>query len=303
MKKKYQLYSRKQDIRKFISELHREEFLAIGILDNSNLEDLRETTAWYVKNFNHNIHVITDNGRFSPEQIQNSFPDVNFIFFDKTPSLAESLNALANECKTTYFFVTGADSELVSFDWNGILKQMQSDEHPAALCPLMFNRSRELIPTVRAPHLNHGEVEPMSFMPGHKPSPNLYPFLGLGIYDRALFQRLRGYDEEIGGDYYQAMDFGTRCWLYGYPLYTVEYIAMYFFSKQFLIEDRSEKEGVARFYSKALAVHKKGGKTVIKKPVRFDRRFFRTEVRPRLALYKSDYETICTLWKAPEDAN
>lgn len=302
MKQKYKVISGKQDISHLIHQLHTEELLAIGIMDTGTKENLQDSIAWYCSNFNHGIHVISQEERFNWDDMKAQYPDVTFIIFQKTPSLAERINAFASETDTTYFYLTRSDVETVAFEWDMITTKMKRPDHPAVLTPLVFNRSQELTPTVRAPHMNKNDVDPLSFIPSTSDDQNLYPFLGLGLYDRALFQRLRGYDTEIKGAYWQALDFGTRCWLYGHPIYSVNYLAIIFPTKQFLIEDRSECDGIERFYTKAFAVQVSNGKIKIRKPYKNDKSCLENEVRPRAALYRIDFATLCAFWKAPEES-
>ena len=269
-------------------------------MDTGTVDDLQTTLSWFVENFNYCLHVVSSNDRFNVEEMQAIYPDVTFIVFPKAPSLAERVNALADVCMTTYFLTMRSDTNLMSFDWKPLEARMREDEHPAMLCPWVYNKSNEEIPTLRTPLINGKEVEPVSFMPSAECSANLYPFLGIGLYDRALFQRLRGYDEDITGAYWQTLDFGVRCWLYGYPIYTVSQMAVLFYSKQFLIEDRSEQQGFERFYSKALSVHQVKGHNYIRKGPKMSKRVINEEVKPRLGLYKTDFRTLCENWKNPE---
>ena len=264
------------------------------------VEDLQTTISWFVENFNYCLHVVSQYERFNVEEMQSQYPDVTFILFPKAPSLAERVNALADVCMTTYFLTMRSDTNLMNFDWKPLEARMREEEHPAMLCPWVFNKSNEEIPTLRTPLLKGKEVEPVSFMPSAQCSANLYPFLGIGLYDRALFQRLRGYDEEITGAYWQTLDFGVRCWLYGYPIYTVSQMAVLFYGKQFLIEDRSEKQGFERFYSKALSVHQVKGHNYIRRGPKMSKRVINEEVKPRLGLYKTDFRALCDSWKNPE---
>ena len=298
--RKYSTISRKQDIGRLINQLHREEFLAVGIMDTGTVEDLTAALDWFVNNFNYCLHVVSQTDRFSIEEMQSRYPDVTFIIFPKAPSLAERVNALADVCMATYFLTMRSDTNLMNFDWKPLEAMMKEEEHPAMICPRIFNKSNEEIPAIRAPHLEGKEVNPLSFMPAVGPTANLYPFLGIGLYDRALFQRLRGYDESISGAYWQTLDFGTRCWLYGYPIYTMSDIAVLFFGKQFLIEDRTEVQGCERFYSKALSVRQIKGRNFIRKTSRMSSKVISEEVKPRLGLYKTDFPTLCETWKNPE---
>ena len=297
---KYSIISRKQDIGQLINQLHREEFLAVGIMDTGTVEDLFATLDWFVGNFNYCLHVVSQSERFPVDEMQARYPDVTFIVFPKAPSLAERVNALADVCMTTYFLTMRSDTNLMNFDWKPLEAKMKAEDHPAMICPWIFNKSNEEIPTLRAPHMRGKEVEPLSFMPSAKCHENLYPFLGIGLYDRALFQRLRGYDEEISGAYWQTLDFGVRCWLYGYPVYTMSDIAVLFYSKQFLIEDRSEQQGFERFYSKALSVHQIKGRNFIRKGPKMIGKVINEEVKPRIGLYKTDFQALCETWTNPE---
>ena len=300
MNQKYSIISRKQDIGQLINQLHREEFLAVGIMDTGTVEDLFSTLDWFVGNFNYCLHVVSQSERFPVDEMQARYPDVTFIVFPKAPSLAERVNALADVCMTTYFHTMRSDTNLMNFDWKPIEAKMKAEDHPAMISPWIFNKSNEEIPTLRAPHMRGKEVEPLSFMPSAKCHENLYPFLGIGLYDRALFQRLRGYDEEISGAYWQTLDFGVRCWLYGYPVYTMSDIAVLFYSKQFLIEDRSEQQGFERFYSKALSVHQIKGRNFIRKGPKMIGKVINEEVKPRIGLYKTDFQALCETWTNPE---
>ena len=300
MNQKYSIISRKQDIGQLINQLHREEFLAVGIMDTGTVEDLFSTLDWFVGNFNYCLHVVSQAERFPVDEMQARYPDVTFIVFPKAPSLAERVNALADVCMTTYFLTMRSDTNLMNFDWKPIEAKMKAEDHPAMISPWIFNKSNEEIPTLRAPHMRGKEVEPLSFMPSAKCHENLYPFLGIGLYDRALFQRLRGYDEEISGADWQTLDFGVRCWLYGYPVYTMSDIAVLFYSKQFLIEDRSEQQGFERFYSKALSVHQIKGRNFIRKGPKMIGKVINEEVKPRIGLYKTDFQALCETWTNPE---
>ena len=201
---------------------------------------------------------------------------------------------------TTYFLTMRSDTNLMNLDWQPLESRMKEEDHPAVICPWVFNKSNEKIPTLRAPHLNGKDVDPLSFMPNKRCEDNLYPFLGIGLYDRALFQRLRGYDEEISGAFWQTLDFGVRCWLYGYPVLTMSAIAVLFYSKQFLIEDRTEQQGFERFCSKALSVHQIRGRNFIRKGPHMSGKVINEEVKPRIGLYKVDFKTLCEKWNSPE---
>ena len=71
MNQKYSIISRKQDIGQLINQLHREEFLAVGIMDTGTPEDLLATLDWFVGNFNYCLHVVSQTERFNVEDVGN----------------------------------------------------------------------------------------------------------------------------------------------------------------------------------------------------------------------------------------
>ena len=77
-------------------------------------------------------------------------------------------------------------------------------------------------------------------------------------------------------------------------------MAVLFYGKQFLIEDRSEHQGFERFYSKALSVHQVKGHNYIRRGPKMSKKVINEEVKPRLGLYKTDFWALCETWKNPE---
>ena len=216
------------------------------------------------------------------------------------------INAFAAECYASYFLVVRSDIQILGFDGSALLHIMADKTHPAMLTPVMLNSDMEVLPTLRAPFLKGKELDPLSFMPDITPgtlSANLYPVMGLGLYDRALFQRLRGYDEEVGSEFFQLMDFGNRTHLYGFPIFTCSDFAIRFLNKHSIIEDRSACEGMNRVYTKALSVHRIAGKNVIEKYKPYvDKQLLKSEVKTKqIILQKTDYFTLIKEWKSGAD--
>lgn len=288
-----------------ISSLYRQQQLSIGILDVSSVEVLKEAVDWYVSNMNCTLHVITLEETFEKEGLGSLYPDVTFICFNSLVTLGEQINAFASECYASCFLVVRSDLQILGFEGGSLMALMADKSHPAMLTPVMLNQDMELMPTIRTPYLKGKEIEPMSFMPSIEPeslTPNLYPVMALGLYDRALFQRLRGYDEQIMGEFYQLLDFGVRCHLYGFPIFTCGDFALRFLSKHSIIEDRSRCEGMERAYTKALSIHRIAGKNLVEKWKPYvDKELLKSEVKTKqIILQKTDFFTLMKEWKNPE---
>ena len=301
----YKVLHRMQDLGLRISSLYRQEQLAIGILDISSKEALISTLKWYTENMS-NIYVMTTQSRMEDGSIQDAFPDVNFIVFKSVCSSGRYINALADECYATYFLVVRSDCQLIAFEGSKLMEMMSERNHPAIICPVMISSAGDILPTLQAPYIKGRIVDPISFVPAidrDLEEDTLYPMMELGLYDRALFQRLRGYDGQISGEFYQLLDFGIRCHLYGFPIFTSSDFAILFGAKQSIVEDRSRCEGMERCYTKALSIHRIAGKNVVEKWKPYvDKVLLKTEVRTKqIILQKTDFFTLMKEWKNPEE--
>lgn len=302
----YRIYRRKQELGSRITRLHNTEQLAVGILDTGNLEQLTSCLDWYVQEMNYSLHVVTQEGRFSIPTMQETYKDVTFLVFTSHTFTGEKVNAVANECRTNLFLIVRSDLLMVKFDGPLLLEAMAQNEHPAAFAAVVANAYREIVPCRRMPRLNERELDPDSGFPSldEKTSlPSLYPFMCLGLYDRALFQRLRGFDESIHSEYWQALDWGLRCHLLGYTILISSALLVQFPDRESVIEDRSEADGCLRCYTKALSVQQINTKNIVRKYKGFvDKEVYQTEVKKRMLwLQKLDFDQLCARWPK-EDA-
>ncbi len=292
---------RKQDLGFRMSSLYRQEQFAVGILDFGTKDELVKALSWYMENMNLSLHVLTTEYRLDEYAIQADYPEVTFIVFQNDTTTGEYINAMAAECYTDYFLIVRSDMDLIAFDGASLLSVMAGKEHPAVICPVMLSSEAEVMPTLRAPFLRGKEIEPQAFLPDMeslKEQRTLYPVLQSGLYDRALFQRLRGYDCEIISEYYQSIDFGTRAWLFGYSVKLTKALAVRFPHRISIIEDRSECTGMNRFYTKALSIKRIAGKSLVSKWKPYvDKKVLADEIRKKqVNLQKTDFFSLIEKW-------
>ena len=297
----YRIVFSRQDLGYRISTLYRQQQFSIGILDFGSKEDLLATLDWYLDNMNLSIHVLTTEFKMDRYDIQDSYPEVTFIVFKNDTTTGEYINAMADECYTDYFLIVRSDMEIIAFESKPLLEVMKSKDHPVAISPVMLSSSGEIMPTLRAPYIRGKEVDPQSFQPDIESDscqPTLYPVLCLGLDDRALLQRLRGYDVDILGEYYQSLDLGVRSWLFGYKMFTTRNLAVRFPNRVSVIEDRSECSGMDRFYTKALSIKRVSGKNMVSKWKPYvDKKVLSEEVKKKqVNLQKTDFFTLIEKW-------
>ncbi|NCB01729.1 MAG: hypothetical protein EOM67_06130 [Spirochaetia bacterium] len=296
----YHIYRNKQDIGKRIRYLHSEEPLSIALIASIGDEVLSEAISYYETTFSSPIYVLLYEELGKITELRLEFPSVSFIVFTQPVSVGAMVNVLANECYTTYFFVTRSDLRVTQFEYSSILDQFNKNPKPALVTPCIVNKGNESIPVVQVPRIEKHLIDPIPFFPDKEKEATLYPYLGLGVYERALFQRLRGFDELIQGEYWQFLDFGIRCWLFGYSIFTLSFMQVQFPYRQLIIENRSETEGVKRVLTKALGVRQVNGKNYIKKIGSYtDKGYMKHEMNKRLALYKCDFFELMNDWVPP----
>jgi len=306
MTSNYRIYRRRLDLGSRINQLHSTEQLAIGILDTGTAEQLSENLNWYVKHMNYALHVVTQEGRHDMQAMQDAYKEVTFLVFPSSSLTGEKINAVANECQTSYFLIVRSDLVLVRFDGAALFSLMREKEAPAALASLIANMDKEIVPTIRSPHLKGRRLDPRSHFPtidAPGGENTLYTVMALGMYDRALFQRLRGFDERIHSEYFQVLDWGIRCYLLGHTVKATGHLLMQFPDRQSIIEDRSEREGFERCYTKALSIQQVKGRNLIRKYKGFiDKDALSDEVKKRLLwLQKTDFFQLLEHWEFPPE--
>lgn len=241
MQNSYHVYRSRQDIGSRIRYLHSEVRLSIALIDMGGRDALIDAIEYYHTQKSWPVTVFLSDSRDALAELRMQFPLVTFIHFPQPASTGAMINVMANECYATYFLVTRSDLRISLLDEEAVFNLFEREMNPAVLTPYVRDRFDELIPTVEVPRLERNFVDPLPFIPSGEKNTTLYPFMGLGIYERALFQRLRGYDEAISGEYWQFLDFGMRCWLYGYSILSASVFQLSFPYRQFIIENRSRK--------------------------------------------------------------
>lgn len=92
----------------------------------------------------------------------------------------------------------------------------------------------------------------MPLIPNTDGMPALYPFEGIGIYDRERFIRVGGFDSTLSSKHWQLMDFGFRSHLWGENISVSQQIKMSYDGVN-PPEDNTAEDSYRRFYFKNLA--------------------------------------------------
>ena len=206
--------------------------------------------------------------RYDLESLSGNFPFIRFILLKEAISAGEEINLAAAELDSPLFFVLWND---VKFLRSGGAERMaerllstaawqqrdqEEEKQYKRLCtvPQIQDNSFRTIPTLIAPALIPGEnsIKTIPFASGKEGAPSLYPFDGIGIYDRDRFIRMGGFDSSIKSFHWQLMDFGFRSCLWGEEIAFTQLIKLSY-ENAVPLEDGTADENSRRFYLKNIS--------------------------------------------------
>jgi hypothetical protein len=147
------------------------------------------------------------------EALAHDFPDIRFILLKAPCTAGEWVNIGVGESAAPMILVQWSDTRLAPFPASllGVLSKS------TALCtvPSVRNAHHELIPTWQAPLWKHRRFTLSFHAPRRAGERCLYPFDYCGVYNREKYAQSGGYDAAIRNPYWQKLDFGLRCVLWG----------------------------------------------------------------------------------------
>ena len=163
------------------------------------------------------------------EEVSGRFPFVRFILPENDINLGEQINLGASEAESPLFFVMRSDMKIIA---GGTARRMaerliinteESGENSEfrtsfkRLCtvPITMNSNYEILPSLIAPMTQRKKIQTAFLEPQAEGDISLYPFDGIGVYDRQRFIHLGGYDITLKHQHWQLMDFGFRSFLWG----------------------------------------------------------------------------------------
>lgn len=216
--------------------------------------------------FDYIISIEGPQERYDVEELSGRFPQVRFILLKEPVTLGEQINLAASELSSPLFFVLWNDlrilysggasrmAERLLLGQEELYRGEGQKSMYKRLCtvPLIQNAHFETLPTIAAPAVFRNSVKTLLFTPNREGQPSLYPFDGVGIYDRTRFIRLGGFDCTLKSTYWQLMDFGFRAYLWGEQIGATQMIRLSY-DGETPPEDSTADESYRRFYLKNLA--------------------------------------------------
>jgi len=203
--------------------------------------------------------------QYDLEELAARFPFVRFVLLQENLSLGEQINLAVSELDTPLFFVMWNDLKLVT--GGGATRMAERLGHtadsgsrnveknaPTRLCtvPVIQSQRLEILPTLIAPALQRRKVHTRVLSTSQEGLRTLYPFDGVGIYDRERFIRIGGFDGTLKSRYWQLMDFGFRAHLWGEEISVTQTLKLSYETTP-PSEDNSTGADYHRFFLKNIA--------------------------------------------------
>jgi len=213
--------------------------------------------------FDNVISIESASPHYDIEELSGRFPFVRFVLPEKEINPGEQINLAACEIESPLFFVMRSDMKIIA---GGTARRMaerlsvSSEEDGEKktgfkrLCtvPVIMNSNYEILPTLVAPVTQNRKMKTHFFEPHTEGEFSLYPFDGIGIYDRQRFIHLGGYDTTLKKKHWQLMDFGFRAFLWGEEIALNLHFKL-FYDGELPSEDFTVEENYRQFYLKNLA--------------------------------------------------
>jgi hypothetical protein len=215
--------------------------------------------------FDNVVSVEPEPVHYDLDELSARFPFVKFLLPHKKISLGEQINLAVSEIDTPLFFVLWNDLKMVA---GGTAQRMAERlTRPAEtngngkgkskfmrLCtvPVIQNAHLDTIPTLIAPVIRQKKIQTCFLNPTCEGLYSLYPFDGIGIYDKERFIKLGGFDGTINNSFWQLMDFGFRAYLWGEEI-SLSQTMKFSYEASVPTEDDSTDGDYSRFYLKNIA--------------------------------------------------
>ncbi|MDR0503065.1 MAG: hypothetical protein LBH16_07060 [Treponema sp.] len=118
--------------------------------------------------------------------------------------------------------------------------------------PLIMNSHYEALPTIVAPMTHRRKMRTVLMDPNIEGALSLYPYDGIGIYDRKRFMDMGGFDATLKNIHWQFMDFGFRSHLWGEEISLSLHLKL-LCEGEIPAENYTIEKSYRRFYLKNLA--------------------------------------------------
>jgi hypothetical protein len=189
---------------------------------------------------------------YDVDGLLRDFPDARFLLVKDRVSWGEMIDIGIAEARAPHVLCIWSDARISSIDQE-FFKRLDA-RNVVCLLPIIRTSRGEPVPSIQMPQLRKGKLSLQFRTPNRDGENALFPFDYCGIYDKERFAQVGGYDHAITNPYWQKLDFGFRCHLWGESIRSTNSITIAYAGLP-PVEDATPDESYKAFYLKNLAVH------------------------------------------------
>jgi hypothetical protein len=185
------------------------------------------------------------------ESLARDFPDVRFLLVKAPCTIGERINIAVTEARAPLVLCLWSDTRVSAFP----RAALEALEKTSAVCalPVLKTSQGEPIPSWQSPSGRTRRFAPRFRTPRDEGEKCLFPFDYCGVYGREKFSQVGGFDPGIANPYWQKLDFGFRCWLWGERIVGTKRMSVVYTGAP-PTDDTTPDEGYKAFFLKSLAV-------------------------------------------------
>lgn len=185
------------------------------------------------------------------ESLTHDFPEVRFLLVKAPSTAGELINIGIAEARAPVVVNLWSDTRLSVFS----ASLLAPIEKSGAVCtvPVARNAQLEPIPSWQSPVWKKRRLSLSFRAPRRDGEYTLFPYDYCGVYNKEKFAQSGGFDPRIANPYWQKLDFGVRCFLWGERIRGTTGIALTYTGAP-PQEDTTPDRGYKLFWLKNMAV-------------------------------------------------
>jgi hypothetical protein len=217
---------------------------------------------FYALGFSEVVCVETVPLRYDAAPLLERLPGVRILVTNQPCTPGQGINLAAAELHSPKFLVLWDDQRLPEAGLHTKVQKHWAEFAGLLLVPELRDAAGREIPGVMVPTLDGSHLKILALPAEEEGVGTLFGQDYTGLYDREAFLRTGGFDADIGESYWQKLDWGFRCHLWGEDLLASRVFRVELRSP-WPTEDQSARAGSLRFYLKNLAIRFAGDHAVL----------------------------------------
>ena len=200
--------------------------------------------------------------KYVPNEVLERLPGLRLMILSQPCTVGEKINLAAAELTGESFLVLWDDQKLPEAGLHTKVNKLWQETTALLLVPELRDTEGKEVPGVLVPSLDQNRLRVLALPNEDEHVSTLFPQDLSGLYNREMFLRSGGFDPEIQETYWQKVDWGTRCHLWGEQL-LISRVFRLDLRLPVATEDQSAGSGSLRFYLKNLALRYTGDHAVL----------------------------------------